>query len=319
MVKACPSSPPPVLNVNTSPIYFDNLTPGLLEADSWGLTIVNTGGGKLTGTLTADKNWLAVSPSEIEVGNGANQNILILVDTIGLKYKVSDNCFLTIKTNGGEKQIPVYLSITSVIFEDDFSNPNSGWPVGPTKYGNAKYENGGYRITANDEEYITVSTNQYIGVLDDFIFEVDATPTPQTSGYTQICVLFRNLDSDNYYQFLIIRNIDTVINYTPFSLTPKPGVYTFGKNVAGQFTTLQDWTESSAINKAVPVVNRLKIVCQGANISLYCNGTLLQTFTDYSLKEGEIKLGTGVEKKYSTSSSASVGDVLFDNLKISAP
>lgn len=154
MVSICTSSPPPVLNVDGSTIIFNNLEPGLLEADSRSLTISNTGGQKLTGTLATDKNWLSVRSTKIEVDNDAKQDIRVMVDTRGLKYKFSETGYITLKTNGGEKQIPVYLTITRFIFFDDFSDANSGWHVGSDADSEQTYQDGGYRVTVKRSQFL---------------------------------------------------------------------------------------------------------------------------------------------------------------------
>jgi hypothetical protein len=307
MVKACPSSPPPVLNVVPTSIYFNNLKPGLLEADSRVVTISNTGSGKLTGTLTTDKNWLAVNPSEIEVGNGANQDIRILVDTMGLKYKVSDNCFLTIKTNGGDKQIPIYLTTTSVLFEDDFSNLNSGWFVASDEDAEKKYELGGYRVVLKKSQFLGGGFNQDIGQFDDFILEVDAKSMPSVKD-SACAIIYRAHDTDNYYFFLVSAGYQS---------------YQVGKFVNDVESTLIKWTESSFINTST-TNNRIKIVCQGEQMQFYVNDQYLNTITDSSFGEGYFGLGAvgGSESgSYMLPwlQSSTKADFIFENFKISVP
>jgi len=305
MVGVCPSSPPPVLNVNTSPIYFNNIKPGLGDADYQTLTIGNTGGEKLTGTLTTNANWLWLSPVQIEIDSGANQNVRIHASTSGLTSGSSYNCFVIIETNGGEKQIPVYLTVaSSVIFEDDFSDPWSGWAVGSVTNGKAEYLDGEYRLLQKSGGYYRCGDNIEIGQFDDFALEVDAQWHGTLSSSNYYGIVFRKQDNDDRYAFYV---------------SSEDGYYALEKVVKGTGSVLKDWTIASTYIKKGAAVNRLKVVCAGPQISLYVNNSLLTTVYDSSFSKGYIGLMVG--KGESTSSWITVpdADALFDNLKISAP
>jgi hypothetical protein len=300
MVSLCTSSPPPVLDVDSSPIYFSNLKPFTI-ADAKLITISNTGGGTLSGTLTADKNWLSISPAEIKVGKDANQVIRVRADTTGLKYKFSDTGFITIKTNGGEKQIPVKL--TTLVFEDDFSNPNSGWWVASEAGAKAEYLDGRYRLLHKEGGYVRWVLNLAIGQLDDFALEVDAQWYGTSSFYNYYGAIFKEQGVDNCYVFGV--NSDA-------------GQYFIDKKVKGAGSELKGWTESIYIKKGT-AVNRIKVICQGSKISVYANDSLLTTVYDDSLSKGDIGLMVGKGKSTSSWITVPDADALFDNLKISVP
>jgi len=301
MVKACPSSPPPVLNVVPPYIYFLYLEPGILDG-SESLTVRNTGGQKLTGTLITDKNWLRVSPTKIEVDKDAKQDIRVMVSTSDLKYKFSETGYITLITNGGEKQIPIYLTITSVIFEDDFSDSMSGWPVNSQAKAEAKYLDGRYSLLNKEDGYYRYGRNIEIGQFDNFILEVDAQWHGTSSSYNYYGIVFREQDGDNRYLFYV---------------SSDDGYYALGKTMKGTASELKDWTTSAYIKKGA-AVNRLKVVCQGSQISVYVNDTLLTTVYDYSFSRGYVGLMVGKgESTYSLK--VPDADAIFDNLKISAP
>ena len=88
------------------------------------------------------------------------------------------------------------------------------------------------------------------------------------------------------------------------------GSYAYGKYVNGNFVYLSGWISSSAINAGLDVWNTLKVVAQGTNFDLYCNGTLLTSFTDTSHSAGKVGL-----KAYDQTDYSNV--VEFDDVKLS--
>jgi hypothetical protein len=228
--------------------------------------------------------------------------VKVWANTVGLKPKYSETGYITIKSNGGEKKIPVYLSITSVIFEDDFSNPNSGWLVASEADAKAEYLNGRYRLLNKKDGYSWGVRNLEIGQLDDFVFEVDAQWYGTSSSYNYYGIVFRVQDNDNYYVFYV---------------SSGDGTYAIDKKVKGTVSELKGWTKSTYTKKGT-AVNRLKVVCQGSQISVYVNDSLLTTISDSSLSRGYIGLMVG---KGASTYSLTVpdADAVFDNLKISAP
>jgi len=290
------SSSPPILNIDSSPIYFDDLKIGLLEAASTSRSITNTGTKALRGILTVDRTgWLHVSPSNITLTNDT-QFIKIWVDTMNLKPGHGDTGYITIKTNGGEKQIPVYITTRRVIFMDDFSNPNSGWTKASDEYVDYKYEGGEYHIVVKKPGfYWAQSSNANLGQLTDFALEVDArflsAPGPDSGEYM---VLFRFQKPGECYWFTI---------------RPYYGTYAIRK-FSPEYHVLKDWTYSDYINKGTST-NRLKVVCQGAEISVYVNGYYLTSLTDYSISKGDVQMAVWP--------SSYQGDVIFDNLEIYVP
>ena len=300
------SPPPPLLNVAPQSIDFSDLEPesGVFDKS---LTVTNTGGGTLTGTLTTTKDWLHVSTSEVKVTDAAKE-LRVEVDCAGLSYGFTDTGYINIKSDGGEENIKVTLIMakpppppSNVIFEDDFSDPNSGWVVGSDEEGEGKYEDGGYRAVVTKADWTKWTVNPRIGELGDFSLEVDAKSIV-ASRYSYYAVLFRKRGDEQYV--FAIRSGDG-------SYQLDAQTYAIGKYDDADWHILKDWTRSNYIEKGTST-NRLKVTCSGAQITVYVNGHKLATVTDDSLGRGVVALA-------SASGPFGRADVLFDNLTIYAP
>jgi hypothetical protein len=156
------------------------------------------------------------------------------------------------------------------MYEDDFSNPTSGWATTSTEKEELTYADGEFCIsikTFNHSDWV-YSTKP--GVLSDFTLEIDARPIsgPKDAGYG---VVFRFQGDDNFYRFLVFQD----------------GYYLVGTRVNGKWAELQGKTKSDFIKQGNST-NRLKIVCKGPKIEAYVNGYHLTTVTDNSFAEGYV-------------------------------
>lgn len=153
-----------------------------------------------------------------------------------------------------------------LVYEDDFSDPSSGWDDAFDRYTTKQYGNNKY--------YIDISTSNLVawGLANrnvaDFRLEVDAAQEagPNNNGYG---VLFRLEDRDNFYRFDISGD----------------GFFLLSKFKAGEWVTLVPWTASSDINVG-PAANRLAVEAVGGRISVYCNDALLAEVEDDAFVEG---------------------------------
>lgn len=99
-------------------------------------------------------------------------------------------------------------------------------------------------------------------------------------------LIFRVQDEKNFYLFLVGYNGDYIVD----------------KIVKGEWHRLHDWTKSPALD--VSQANRLKVICQGDQISVFANDTLLTTVKDNSFNSGSVgiyfqgKLGIHVAFQY---------------------
>jgi hypothetical protein len=97
---------------------------------------------------------------------------------------------------------PVPAASGDVLFADDFSDTNSGWPTDRSGNGVADYENGGYRILVDKvNTYYWGHPEQYFS--GDIRVEADAKVLggPEMNEFGIIC---RHVDDKNYYYFTII-------------------------------------------------------------------------------------------------------------------
>jgi pSer/pThr/pTyr-binding forkhead associated (FHA) protein len=153
-----------------------------------------------------------------------------------------------------------------LVYEDDFSNPSSGWDDAFDRYTTKQYGNNKY--------YIEVTTSNLVawGLANrdvaDFRLEVDAAQEvgPNNNGYG---VLFRFKDRDNFYRFDISGD----------------GFFLLSKFYEGEWVTLIPWTASSAINVG-QAANRLAVEAIGPQIRVYANDTLLAEVQDDTLTNG---------------------------------
>lgn len=177
-------------------------------------------------------------------------------------------------------------------WQDDFSAPEGGWGETSDLQSVKQYENGQYHITVYSPELFIWSIAGRD--LADFMAEVEATQVsgPNDNGYG---LLFRFQDDQHFYRFDISGD----------------GFYLLSKRAENQWVTLVDWTESPFIYKG-KATNRLKVICQGAQISLYVNDRHLTDFSDASYSHGDIGLFAG------TLSQGGV-HISFDNLTVWAP
>ena len=288
----------PVLEVSPKQIDFANVRPGDIS-NSTNINITNSGGKILTGTVESTRDWLVVSPTKINLPYG-EEKITAYLDTKKLSYGIKDTCFIEIKTSGGNQQITVNLTTTNMIYEDDFSNPSTGWTASSSDVGEAKYENGGYHLSTKKAGRLIAGSNRAIGQVGNFVLEID-TRSLISSSDVSYGIIFRQ------------RNIEHFDDFYYFRISSSNGQYKLEKQLDGKSSTLKEWTDSAAINND-PSTNRLKIVCKDTQIELYANGTNLAIINDASFSKGFI--GLAVESKPQAESTA---DVIFDNITIYSP
>lgn len=199
-------------------------------------------------------------------------------------------CTLTDLVSGGgdgSASIPT----GEVIFEDDFSDPDSGWEIGDYPGGSVGYKSGTYFVSSTGE-----GTTMW-GVagrnFSDVVVSVDATqisaPANDNNDYGIVCRLQQN--SGGYY--LLIAG---------------DGLFAILLSENDSFTPLVDWTESDAINQGNRT-NSITAVCDGSTLSLHVNGELLATTSDSTFRSGDIALTA-------TSYESEMTEVQFDSLEV---
>jgi len=180
----------------------------------------------------------------------------------------------------------------SVLYQEDFSDPASGWASYSDADYSTDYVDGGYRINVTLQNY---SVWSHPGLtFGDAQIEVDAARIggPETGELGVIC---RYQDGDNYYVLKITGD----------------GYYSITKRKDGEWVTLVDWQTSDAILSG-DATNRLRADCAGDRLTLVVNDQLLAETQDADFVSGDIGLLAGTFEEAGT-------DILFDNLVVRQP
>jgi hypothetical protein len=182
----------------------------------------------------------------------------------------------------------------SVLFQDDFSDPSSGWDRVNVDDGVTDYADGAYRIYVNTSDS-DVWANPGLK-FDDVYVEVDATKIggSDDNDYGVIC---RYQDGDNFYFFVISSD----------------GYYGVGKVLQGEQQLIgMDSMPPSEVIKKGNVTNHLRAGCLGSKLSLAINDQLLAEYDDTDFTSGDVGLVAG------SFSEAGV-DIHFDNFVVTKP
>ena len=184
----------------------------------------------------------------------------------------------------------------NILFEDDFSDPESGWSQSGTEEGLYEYTLGGYRIFVNE----TDSEHRADAGLDleDVRIEVEAT---QMGG-----------PDDNDHGLFCRASDDDGGSYIFFEISSE-GAAIIGWTAGDEREAL--WSElvqPAGIILHGPDANHLRADCIGETLSFYVNGTLVATATDPAPAGGDVGLVAGT---WSTAGT----DILFDNFVVMKP
>ena len=182
-----------------------------------------------------------------------------------------------------------------VLFRDDFSDRDSGWPREADERRALVCEGGKYIILANEPGTLFRALAP-IEMLEDFVLEVDVEllgePRPAAFG-----VVFRHQDVYNTYAFLIRNN----------------GQYALWKRVNDEAGPIggPEWTSSPHIRRTG--LNRLRVVCEGPHIALFVNDQHLRTVVDESFLAGRVGLCASLGEE------GEPIEVAFDNVVVRLP
>lgn len=178
-----------------------------------------------------------------------------------------------------------------VLFQDDFSNPSTGWDRVRTQDQVSDYESGVY-------QFVVTRPNWYYWArprlsFDDLRLEVNATKVSEAdlSAYGLIC---RYQDPANFYFFTITSD----------------GFYGVSKFRAGGelLVEMQSMRASPAIRQGA-ASNHLRADCVGESLSFYVNGQLLASVQDADFARGDVGLIVNTL-------SGPAGEIHFDNLSV---
>ena len=188
---------------------------------------------------------------------------------------------------------PTEEPVDNVLFQDDFSNPESGWDRFNDEEGVTDYLNDGYLIGVYTDTYFYWA-NPY-RTFQDVVIEVDAEMMTDEED-NQYGIICRQTDLDNWYALVISGD----------------GYAAIRKRFQGSdLEYLTDWIVSEAINTGM-ASNKLRAECVGDRLSLYVNGVLAIEATDSDLVAGDVGLLAGTF-------TASQTEVFFDNFIVTNP
>ncbi|MEP7357239.1 MAG: hypothetical protein ABI847_08365, partial [Anaerolineales bacterium] len=169
-----------------------------------------------------------------------------------------------------------------VLFQDDFSNPNSGWDRHTGADLTTDYDAGQYLVAITDPG---VDVWGQPGLdLTDLAFTADTqyAAGPANNEYGLMCRYQRGGDGKNSFYFFLVSS---------------DGYFALGKVIKDVRTILSptegSFQPTSALLPAPDAVNQLQAVCQGDHFSMSVNGTPVGDFTDNDLTQGDIGLVAG--------------------------
>ncbi len=181
----------------------------------------------------------------------------------------------------------------SILFQDDFSRPITGFDHFMTAEGIMDYDSGGYRILVNAQQtnfWATPRRN-----FADVRMEVDTGKLggPDENRIGLLC----RYSNNNYYFFLVTSD----------------GYYGMGIFYNGQAALLgqSEMQPNENIKKGL-AVNHLRADCTGNTLTFYANGFQVASAQDAILKSGDVGLLAGTFTQPGA-------DVVFDNFVVLKP
>lgn len=159
-----------------------------------------------------------------------------------------------------------------ILFEDTFSNPQSGWDVGGDDSTNRSYTDGEYTIQVLPDNYYAWSNpGRSFG---DVVISVDARAI-QSTGTGDFGLICRYRDEENFYALEISED----------------GYFAIWKAEEGEFYDLVEWTYSSRIPQTTDV--RVAASCTGDLLVLSVDDIILAEVRDNAHLDGDVGLIAG--------------------------
>lgn len=183
---------------------------------------------------------------------------------------------------------------SSVLFQDDFSNPSSGWDRVDSNEGITDYAQGYYRIYVNIKDS-DIWSNPHLNFTDTRV-EVEATKVSgdENNIFGLLC---RYKDHENFY-FLVVSS---------------DGYYGIGKvkNGTQSLIGMENMLSTDQVIQG-NAANHLRADCVKDTLALYVNGQKLSEQTDGELTSGDVGLFAGAFDTPGT-------DIHFDNFSVLKP
>ncbi len=186
---------------------------------------------------------------------------------------------------------PTPISDPNILFQDDFSDDESGWWVGSLADGYSHYVEGKYIISARETQPKNISVYEDKPLVDG-VFSTEYRIISGDEENTGVVLYWHVRDKGSRYFLQIWGN----------------GYYTLGKYVDSKMSQITGKRKSPLINPG-DANNRVTIAVNGDNADIYFNDNYETSITDSSIKYGDI--GLGVFPSHSSAIEAE-----FDNVAV---
>jgi hypothetical protein len=186
------------------------------------------------------------------------------------------------------------LPTGTLLYADDFSDPESGWDRTRDREGITDYfEDGTYHISIIDPQYIWWANPSLD--FQDVVVEVDATLVSGTvdNGFGIICSY---INEDNFF----------------YGSVSSEGFYAFWQQAAGDWNTLGDGEQKSPLIPDDGSTLRLRLECVGDTMTLYVNHVFIDAVSGVELTGGDVGL---IAESYGNEPT----EIEFDNFTVTAP
>jgi hypothetical protein len=168
-----------------------------------------------------------------------------------------------------------------VLFQDDFSNPNSGWDKQTSADVTTNYDNGQY-LVAVAQPGVDVWAQPGLDLTDVAVaVQAQYSAGPTNNEYGLMCRYQRGGDGKSSFYFFVIST---------------DGYYALGKvskDVRKILSPAQGSPQKTSTIKPQSEANDLNATCQGQHLALTVNGTTVGDFSDNELTHGDIGLMAG--------------------------
>jgi hypothetical protein len=177
--------------------------------------------------------------------------------------------------NTSEKAVAAFSALPDAIvtFEDDFSDPASGWPVEDISQRKMEYVDGEYRILTRSPGFYVSATSAKMPYFNDFSVHVDARAVAGASGL-EYAVAFGTSGSRDFYYF---------------GVDPSDRTYNLRRRQPDGWINLVPRRPSPAV-RAGGLTNVLGVEREGTNVALYLNGERITAVRAVGIPAGQVIL-----------------------------
>jgi hypothetical protein len=178
-----------------------------------------------------------------------------------------------------------------IIYQDDFSDVTTGWPVQSDASGSVGYSNGQYFIEVDEPTFYNwVNGGENLA---DMVITVN-TEVIQTTGNGEYGLICRYQDNDNFYLLTITED----------------SKYAIILREKGNWVNLVDY--SGFDRQSDPKNSKIEASCIGNTLTLSVNGEILEKVNDNTVKNGDYGLIIGTDVKSGLR-------IAFDDLVVKQP